>query len=62
MNIPDRPVLSVKETSKLLNISLTLTYQAISRGEIPHFKVGGKIGIPTHAIRSLIGLEEKASA
>lgn len=62
MDILSKPVLKPSEVSRVLSISRSQVYQAVKSGEIPHFKVGTRICIPTHAIRKMIGLEEKASA
>lgn len=39
----DRLTLTVKETAKIMGISLGLTYEMIRQGKIPHIRFGGRI-------------------
>lgn len=39
----DRRTYTVAETARILGISRTSAYEAIRRGELPHFRVGRRI-------------------
>jgi excisionase family DNA binding protein len=39
----ENQILTVRETAKLLRVSTKTIYKKVSRDEIPHKKVGGKI-------------------
>lgn len=49
-------VLTVDETAKALKISLKTAYQGIKRGEIPSFRVGGRILVPRDALEKKLAL------
>ena len=51
--------LTVKETSKLMGLSLGLTYQQIRENKIPHLRFGGRILVLKRALFDL--LEGKSS-
>jgi len=50
---PKRPLLTPKEVAKILDKSLTQTYEAIHRGEIPSVKIGS-IYVPRVALEHLL--------
>jgi excisionase family DNA binding protein len=42
----EKLVYSVKETSKIINLGITKTYDLVNNNSIPNFRVGKKILIP----------------
>lgn len=62
MQLPDKQFLSVKEVARLFGFSLSFTYQACQKGEIPSFKIGNKICVSTEALRSFVEQKQVASA
>ena len=58
LNPNRRPVLTVEELAEVLGTGRTATYDAVRRGEIPSFKIGRKVVIPTAAVRRLLCLDE----
>ena len=58
----DQPVakaqfLTVAEVAELFGIGLSAAYKAVKAGEIPAIRIGGRILIPTAALRRMLGLE-----
>lgn len=49
----ERRALSVKEAAQTLGLGVTVTYEAIRRGDIPALKIGGRWIIP------IAGLQRK---
>jgi len=61
MRVPDpeeQPTLTVAEAAKLLRVSRDTLYAAVDRGEVPAFRWGRRIVIPTAALRALLHLSE----
>jgi excisionase family DNA binding protein len=54
----DEPTLTVERTAKVLGIGKSSAYAAVSRGEIPVIRVGGRLLVPTAALRRLLGIDE----
>lgn len=57
--LPDprtQPTLSVEQVGDLLGVSRGAAYQAIKEGQIPHFKIGKRIIIPTSQILTMLGV------
>ncbi|HXY28855.1 MAG TPA: helix-turn-helix domain-containing protein [Acidimicrobiales bacterium] len=50
----DRLVLTVEEAAYLLNISRTLAYELVARGELPALRLGRRIVIPRATLDELI--------
>ena len=50
----ERLVLSVDETAYLLNISRSLAYELIARGELPALRLGRRIVIPRATLEELL--------
>ena len=48
--------MTVRETSKLLGISLRATYRLIEAGEIPVIRVGRRIHVITHKLYAMLGI------
>ena len=62
----DQPVakaqfLTVAEVAELFGIGLSAAYKAVKTGEIPSIRIGGRILIPTAALRRMLGLDEESS-
>ncbi len=57
--MPDQPemgVLTVSEAAEILRIGRRQAYEAVHRGEIPSFRIGKSIRIPTKSLqRKLLG-------
>jgi len=51
----DRLVLTVDEAAYLLNISRSLAYELIARGELPALRLGRRIVIPRVMLEELLG-------
>jgi len=49
-------------TAQVLKVDVRTVTRAIENGEIPAVKVGGRILIPTHKLRQLLGIEPAATA
>jgi excisionase family DNA binding protein len=59
--IPDpaeRPTISVAEAAELLGVSRATGYHACRDGELPSLRIGGRIVIPTAALRRLLQLDD----
>ena len=55
-------LLTVDQAAKLCQVSKGLAYDLISRGELPHIKMGRVIRIPRHGLEQWIAREAGASA
>ena len=54
-----RLTMTVTEAGKLLGIGRTSVYAAIHKGELPSFKIGRRILVPTSALaRKIEGLQQ----
>jgi excisionase family DNA binding protein len=53
-NLP--PTLSVEQASQLVGISKRSAYRAAATGELPTFKVGRRLLVPTARLLDLLGL------
>lgn len=54
---PTRPAtMTVRQTSKLLGISLRSTYRAIEAGQIPVIRIGRRIHVITHKLHAILGI------
>ena len=49
-----RRVITVKETSEKLDLSLNATYQAIRAGQIPAIRIGRRWLVPDHALEQML--------
>lgn len=58
MNVADRTtmVVTVPDAARLLGISRAHAYELVTRGELPHVRLGRRIVVPKHAIDMLLGL------
>lgn len=52
------PTLTVEQVAVLLGISRSSAYRGIERGDIPCFRIGRRIVIPTAKILDVLGLDE----
>ncbi|HXN60922.1 MAG TPA: helix-turn-helix domain-containing protein [Acidimicrobiales bacterium] len=60
MKIPDpeeQPTLTVDEAARFLGIGRSTAYDGIRSGGIPSIRVGGRIVVPTAALRRLLQLD-----
>ncbi len=49
--------LTVEQAGRLLGISRSSAYRGVNRGEIPSFRIGGRIIVPTGKLLDLLGLD-----
>lgn len=52
-----RPTVSVEEAGEVLGIHRTGAYAAVKRGDIPSFKMGRRVVIPTRPLLRMLGIE-----
>jgi excisionase family DNA binding protein len=50
----ERLVWSVEEAGRLLGISRAHAYELVTRGELPHLRLGRRVVVPKHAIALLL--------
>ena len=55
----DKKTVSVEEAAKILDIGRNLAYDAVSRGEIPSIRIGGRILIPVAGLETLLNPQIK---
>jgi excisionase family DNA binding protein len=55
-----RRTMGVDEVAKILGIGRDLAYDACIRGEIPSFKIGKRILIPTAAVERMLNVGGEA--
>lgn len=55
--ISEKLTISVDEAAKAFNIGKNACYRAVDAGDIPSFRVGGKICVPTAPLRKMLGIE-----
>ena len=53
----DRPTVNVAEVARIFGIGESAAYKAVKAGEIPAIRIGGRILIPTAALRRMLGLD-----
>jgi excisionase family DNA binding protein len=58
----DQPTLTVVRAAAVLGIGKSSAYAAISRGEIPSIRLGGRVLVPTAALRKMVGLDEPVAS
>ena len=58
--ILSNPALTPLEVQRVLRTGRNSTYNAIKSGEIPSFRVGNNIKIPTSWVRAKLGIREVA--
>ncbi len=49
------------ETGAALGVSRSFVYAKLRSGEIPSARIGGKILVPTSALRKMLGIEDVAA-
>jgi excisionase family DNA binding protein len=54
LQLPDRPVLTVKEVAAILGVNVKTLYAEIEAGGIPAIRVGKVIRVPTNMLASLL--------
>lgn len=63
--VPDpreRPTVTVEEAAVILDISRPSAYEGVRSGEIPSFRVGRRILVPTAALRRMLQLDDPQPA
>lgn len=53
--------MKVDDAAVLLQLSRHGAYNAIREGQIPHIRIGRCIRVPSAALRSMLGIEARAS-
>ena len=54
LQLPDRPVLTVKEVAAILGVNVKTIYAGIEAGSIPAIRVGKVIRVSTNMLASLL--------
>lgn len=54
------PTISVEHAGHILGISRRSAYRAAARGELPTFKVGRRLLVPTSRLLDLLGVRHTA--
>ena len=54
LQLPDRPVLTVKEVAAILGVNVKTLYAEIDAGIFPALRVGKVIRIPTNMLASML--------
>lgn len=52
------PTISVERAGQILGISRRSAYRAAARGELPTFKVGRRLLVPTPRLLDLLGVRD----
>ena len=55
---PYPATLTVEQTALVLGISRSSAYRGIHTGQIPSFRIGGRILVPTAKVLDMLGLDE----
>ncbi|MDF0532533.1 helix-turn-helix domain-containing protein [Tsukamurella sp. 8F] len=53
-----RVSISVPRAGQILGVSRATAYALVERGEVPSVRVGGRVLVPTAALRALLGVED----
>lgn len=56
------PTLSVEQAAELVGVGRNAAYRAAHRGDIPSFRVGRKLRIPTAGLLRLLDLDQPRSS
>lgn len=51
----DRPVLSVEEAARILNMGKSTLYRHLADGSIPFVRIGKRVLVPTARLREFLG-------
>ena len=57
----ERVTMTVNEAAALLGLSISATYEAASRGQIPAIKVGRRVLVKRHLLLVMLELENQVS-
>lgn len=52
------PTVTVEEAALILGMGRTAAYEAARRGDIPTFKVGRVVKVPTARLKAMLGMGE----
>lgn len=58
----ERLLLTVRETAQRLNLGVTLTYELIGQGRIPHIRLGRAVRVPRQALEVWIAANTRGAA
>jgi excisionase family DNA binding protein len=61
-NPADTPTVSVPEAARILGVGRAVGYAAVKSGELPAIRVGGRVLVPTAALRRLLQLDDPPDA
>ena len=53
----EQPVVSVPTAGAAIDLGRSAAYAAAHRGEIPTIRIGGRLLVPTAALRQMLGLD-----
>lgn len=59
---PQRLLLTVPQAAQLLGIGVTLVYEEIGRGKLPHIRIGRALRVPRQALESWIAANTVGTA
>jgi hypothetical protein len=59
--LTDNLTVTVEIAGKAFGIGRAAAYDACKRGDIPSLRIGGRIAVPTAALRKMLGLDAAAS-
>ena len=62
MGDDEKTVLSVEEVAAYLGIGRTLAFEAVARGDIPHWKIGRRIVVSKRVLDRLLEGNEAADS
>lgn len=64
--VPDpqvQPTMRVwPDTGQALGLSKASTYEAVARGDIPSIRIGGRLLVPTAALRRMLSMDAPADS
>jgi excisionase family DNA binding protein len=58
--VPDpavQPTMTVREVTRVLGVSKSCAYEAVSRGQLPVIAIGRRRLVPTAKLREMLGLD-----
>jgi len=57
-SVLSRPTMTVEQAGKLLGVSRATAYAAAKVGDLPTFRLNGRLVVPTAEIRRMLRLDE----
>jgi predicted DNA-binding transcriptional regulator AlpA len=55
-----KPTMTVVEAGEFLGLSRALAYKAANSGDLPTFRIGARIFVPTSQLLELVGLGDRS--